>query len=400
MRTNLHNILHKAILPSGFGRLWVAVLIFSVCGWHGAVAQLPAEPVPNVASLPSQLPNGWLFAHDVAFFNLSSGKVMLIDPASKTRNVRGMIGAAQFASFTQSRNGDELYVAESFFSRGTRGEQTDVLSIYNAHTLHHEGEVILPTGKRFQVVTHPSALQTTHDDKFILVFNFTPASSVTIIDRKKRKVVNEIDVPGCMLVYPQGRRGFATLCNDGSLLSIKLDNKGRQSKLARSRMFNDIDDNALFMKPAWIGKTAYLASYGGSIQALDLRSAKAKIPPAWDIPTAHAKALPNARPSGWQILAADRQGRLYVLMRANAGVGDHKWGGQAVYVLDAKTQRIVNILPLQTDGFSIQITNGKQQLLAVTNASMEIDIYDLKGRHQRTIGGWGPATPYTLYGVQ
>ena len=364
------------------------------------LAELPAEPVPNVASLPKKIPDGWLYAHDVAFFSLTSGKVFLIDPKAETRNLRAIIRAGQFATFAQSKSDNEIYVAESFFSRGTRGDQVDVLTIYDTTSMHQTGEIILPTGKRFQVVTQPAALQLTRDEKFILVFNFTPASSVTVIDRQKRKIVNEIDVPGCMLIYPQGRRGFATLCNDGSLLSMALDRTGKPSKPVRSAVFNNIDEDPLFMKPAWIEKKLYLASYMGGIQSVDLKGKKAKIDAMWRIPSNHRDALQNAKPSGWQVIATDSEERIYVLMRANAGAGDHKWGGQAVYVLDPKNRSLINVLPLKTDGFSIQVTNGKEPLLAVTNANMEIDIYTLNGAHQRTIGGWGPATPYTLYGVE
>ena len=60
-----------------------------------ALSELPAEPVPNVASLPKKIPDGWLYAHDVAFFSLTSGKVFLIDPKAETRNLRAIIRAGR-----------------------------------------------------------------------------------------------------------------------------------------------------------------------------------------------------------------------------------------------------------------------------------------------------------------
>ena len=77
-----------------------------------ALAELPAEPVPNVAALPKKIPDGWLYAHDVAFFSLTSGKVFLIDPKAETRNLRAIIRAGQFATFAQSKSDNEIYVAE------------------------------------------------------------------------------------------------------------------------------------------------------------------------------------------------------------------------------------------------------------------------------------------------
>lgn len=75
-----------------------------------AAPPLPAEPIPAVAPLPAQSAH-WLYAHDAAFYSLTSGKVFVVDVGAESRNVLGLIGAAQFPSFRQSRTRDELYVA-------------------------------------------------------------------------------------------------------------------------------------------------------------------------------------------------------------------------------------------------------------------------------------------------
>ena len=54
-----------------------------------------------MASLPTPSEH-WIYAHDAAFYSLTSGKVLLIDVASDSRNLLGLIGAAQFPSFRQS----------------------------------------------------------------------------------------------------------------------------------------------------------------------------------------------------------------------------------------------------------------------------------------------------------
>lgn len=366
-----------------------------------AFAQLSPEPIPNIATLPSKIPQSWLFAHDVAFYSLTAGKVMLIDPLSESRNVRGMIRAAQFASFRQSKKANELLVAETFLSRGTRGEQVDVLTIYDASTLKQKGEVILPGNKRMQVVTQKAVLQLTRDEKFALIFNFSPASSITVVDLKSRKIVNNIDVPGCMLIYPLGKRGLATLCGDGAVLSISLDQNGQVKTKSKSQAFNDIDNDPLFMKAAWHNGIAYFTSFKGKIQPIDMSGKKAKVMNSWPISDKHVSALPSARPSGWQIISADKQGLLYVIMRANAANGDHKYGGGAIYVLDTRSQKLIDVILLDIDGFSIEATKGRDSVLAVTNINMELDVFDLTTRNKlKTIGGWGPAMPLALHGAQ
>ena len=47
----------------------------------------------------------------------------------------------------------------------------------------------------------------TDDDRFLLIYNYTPAQSVTVVDVPARKFVGEVDIAGCALVYPTGPRG-------------------------------------------------------------------------------------------------------------------------------------------------------------------------------------------------
>ncbi|MCE2390841.1 MAG: amine dehydrogenase [Proteobacteria bacterium] len=353
-----------------------------------------------MASLPEPTEH-WIFAHDVGFYSLTSGKILLIDVASDTRNVLGLIGAAQLASFRRSLARGELYVGESFFSRGNRGDLTDVLSIYEGASLRWLGEVVLPGTKRFQVVPQKAALQLTGDARFALVFNFTPASSVTVVNLDERRVANEIDLPGCMLTYPFGESGFATLCGDGSLRALTLDVRGRVVRDQRTEPFNDIDGDPQFMKAAWVGRTAYFPTFGGSIRPLDLTGPRPEVRPSWPLESSLESAPEGARPSGWQVISADANGLLYVLMRTRAGPGEHKSGGQTVWVVDPVRRRVPDIIPLVSEGYSIEATRGEKPLLVVTNIGMQMDVYDPRSHTKlRTIGNWGPTTPISLYAVE
>ena len=63
----------------------------------------------------------------------------------------------------------------------------------------------------------------TDDERFLLIYNFNPAQSLAVIDTKTRKFVREIETPGCALVYPTGPRSFFSVCGDGSLLLVSLN---------------------------------------------------------------------------------------------------------------------------------------------------------------------------------
>ena len=360
---------------------------------------LPAEPIPAVASLPAQTGH-WIYAHDAAFYSLTSGKVFVVDVGADSRNVLGLVGAAQFASFRQSPERGELYVGESFFSRGTRGEQTDVLTVYDAGSLRLRGEVLLPGAKRMQVVPQKAALQVTRDGAFALVFNFTPASSVTVVDLAGRQVVNEIALPGCMLTYPFGPSGFVTLCGDGSLLGVVLDRDGRSLRQHRTETFNDIDGDPMFMKAGWVGEIVYFPTFGGWIQPIDLGGPEPMPMPRWRLETDLSGAPEGAKPSGWQVISADAAGRLYVLMRERAQPGDHKSGGDTVWVVDPVQRTVTNIVSLDAPAISIEATRASQPLMAVTNLDMQLDVYDPASGLVRTIGGWGAAMPLALHAAR
>src|SRR5260370_16854599 len=62
----------------------------------------------------------------------------------------------------------------------------------------------------------------TDDDRFLLIYNFNPAQSVTVVDTNLRKFVREIETPGCALVYPTGPRSLFSVCGDGSLSLLAL----------------------------------------------------------------------------------------------------------------------------------------------------------------------------------
>ena len=361
-----------------------------------ALAELPAEKIPNIESLPEQYPDSWVFAHDTNFYSLLTGKVIIFDAAADTKEYKGAVDAAQFGSFIESSAKNELYVGETFYSRGTRGDRTDVITIYSKTGLDRIGEIVLPLRKRMQVVTNKYTLQLVDNDKYLLVFSFTPASSVLVIDTDKREIMNEIDVPGCVMAFPSSSRGFSSLCGDGSMTNIQFDEQGQVVEKTKQPPFFSVDDDPLFDKPAYIGKTAYFPSFKSMMQPIDMSTAEPKILEKWSLVN-EEEAKSNWRPSGWQIISTSDKGELYVLMQKDGFNGSHKTGGQQVWVYDAKTQQKVREIALQTDGFSIEVTPGEKPLLVVTNVNMGTDVYTAEGTHQRTISLGDAAMPIILH---
>jgi methylamine dehydrogenase heavy chain len=366
---------------------------------QGRAQPLPEETVPAVAELPSRYPDSWMFVHDFRFSSILDGRVAVVDLAAPTRNLKGLIRDAQLGGFLQARTRPELYTAETFYSRLTRGERTDAITIVDSSSLKPLGEIVLPGGKRSQTVTQPAAFQFTDGDRMALVFNFTPAASVTVVDLMARRVLNEIEIPGCSLIYPAGQRGFFTLCSNGGGLSFVLDAAGQVQRSVMLAPFNDIDGDPMFMMSATAGGVAYFPTFAGRVRPVDLSGDVARVLPAWPL-VGEEDARGGWRPSGWQVIAADRAGRLYVLMQPNGKSGSHKDGGTEVWVFDPASKKRLGRIALAGPAVSIQVTRSDRPLLATASADGSLSVYDaLSGERKRTLEGVAES-PIVMYAVE
>jgi methylamine dehydrogenase heavy chain len=366
-----------------------------------AEAQFPKplaeEPIPVIDTLPAQWPASWVMVHDLHFASILDGRVMIVDTASPERPVRGMVRAAQFANMLVSPSRKEILTSETFYSRLTRGERTDAVTIWDMTTLEPKAEILLPGGKRQQSVTYPQLFQFTNGGKWALVANFTPAQSVSVLDLDARKILAEIDLPGCAQLYPTGLRGFTSLCADGAMLSVKLGADGQAMSSKTIEGVQDIDKQPLFSTPAWTGQQAWFVSYYGQIQGFDFSGDVAKtIPGTFNVGTADA-AAPEWRPGGWQVIAADAAGKLYVLMSPNGREGSHKDGGTEVWVVDPSTKARVARIALRANATAIGVTKEATPRLIAARTDGVIDVHDaLSGAFLRTLGNAGGESPILI----
>jgi methylamine dehydrogenase heavy chain len=329
---------------------------------------LPTDTQLKVQTLPAKYPTSW------AFLNYAGDRIELRNVGSDTREVKAQLQAHDSATLLVADKRPEIYVADTVWSRGSRGTRTDFITIYDAQTLNVAGEIVLPGGKRALITAMEGLMTFTDDQRVALVFNFTPASSVTVVDLVKRQPVGEIEIPGCSLVYPSGERGFSTLCSSGTLLSVRLDANGAVAGRTESKPFNPLDTDPLFTASTSLGGVRYFPSLHGRVQPIDMRTDDVKVLPDWPLVSAAEKAA-DWRPSGWQVIAGDDQKLLYVLMQANAHEGSHKDPANEVWVFNAPTKARVKRLRLVRPGSSISITHGAEPLMLV-QAGERLDVYD------------------------
>lgn len=329
---------------------------------------LPAETIPKVETLPARYPTTW------SFLNYAGDRIELRNVGSDSREVKGQLQSHDSGTLLVAEKRNEIYVADTVWSRGSRGTRTDFITIYDTKTLNAVGEIVLPGTKRALITAMEGLMAFTDDQRMALVFNFTPASSVTVVDLVKRQPLGQIEIPGCSLVYPSGTRGFSTLCSSGTLLTIRLDANGAVASRSESKAFNPLDTDPLFTNSATLGGVRYFPSLQGRIQPLDMKGDDVKVLPDWPLVPA-ADAAGHWRPSGWQLIASDEQKLLYVVMQADAHEGTHKDPGNEVWVYNAAAKTRVQRLRLVRPGSSIAVTHGAEPLLLV-QAGERLDVYD------------------------
>jgi methylamine dehydrogenase heavy chain len=337
---------------------------------------LPAETIPKVEKLPAHYPTAW------SWLNYAGDRIELRNVGSDTREVKGQLQSHDSAILLIADNRPEIYVADTVWSRGARGARTDFITIYDKQTFEAIGEIVLPQPKRALITAMEGLIAFTDEQRMALVFNFTPASSVTVVDLVKRKPLGEIEIPGCSLVYPSGPRGFSTLCSSGTLLSIRLDANGAVASRSESKAFNPLDTDPLFTQSATLSGVRYFPSLHGRLQPVDMKGDDVKVLPDWPLVPA-ADAAGHWRPSGWQLIASDEK-LLYIVMQVDAHEGTHKDPGNEVWVFNPATKARVKRLRLVRRGSSIAVTHGADPLLLV-QAGERLDVYDMQGMLLRSL---------------
>lgn len=307
-----------------------------------ASADLAPERVGDVARLPEE----WS-AHAVWVSDMLLRRSALFDADSGT--MLGSVYAGQDLSPVlplTSRARREVYVASTYYSRRDHGERTDALVIYDASTLAPIAEVVLPPKKASN--GNGVALGALLDDgRFVVVFNQTPATSVSVVDVAQRRLVGEIEAAGCALVYPAGPRRFGMLCGDGTALAVTLDETGAEaSRLASAKFFDAAKDPVTekgVRLAAGSGRWLF-ASFEGLAHEVDFAaSGGPAAKPAWPL-FSDAEREQRWRIGGHQHLAFHAPtGRLYSLVHQGE-VDTHKEPGTQLWVYDlakrAKTEAI------------------------------------------------------------
>jgi methylamine dehydrogenase heavy chain len=375
------------------GLAGLAILLALLMPSGVALAQLQPEPLVR-QDLPGTAGAHWVWVNDVVFHHMVDGKAFLIDGDSG--NMLGMLSTGfGFGSVLIPGDRSVIISPETHFSRGTRGTRTDVVMLYDARTLDPIDEIEIPA-KRSSNIPMRATAALTDDDRFLLIYNFTPAQSVTVVDLPARKFVGEIDTPGCALVYPTGPRSFFSLCGDGTALAVRLDDAGGVSARERTSRLFDAEQDPVTEKAVRDGNTWLFASFAGDIVAVETVEGRTQTAARWSLTTADEREQ-GWKPGGLQHLAlhaTDR--RLYSLMH-QGGPDTHKEPGSEIWVYDVASRERRQRIALEEPLTSIAVTGDERPLLFGTFiVAPQLRVFDGRtGAALRSIGEVG-FTPTVL----
>jgi len=358
--------------------LAAAALAVSANAW----GQLPPDTLGSTTLEPPGPHRAYVI--DSQFNNATTGKVVVVDPHKK--EMLGMIPTGYLAPSVLSNNDGTLYSADTFWSRAVRGVRTDVLTAWDLQTLEPKWEVKIPK-KRANIVIERYMLTVSNDDRFVYVYNFTPATSVTVVDTEDQTVASEIGIDGCVLNYPIGDRAFASICGDGTFQQVKLDESGQELSRNRTKFF---DPNKVAMNERAVrdGDMYYFVTLDGVIQPIDVSGKRPKVGKRWSLFT-DAQREVGWGVGGWQLMAiSPALNQMYVLVHEDHSERNWEDPSNTIWAFDLDSHEKVGEMTTENYVWSLRATSDDEPLLLGVNIDGGLDVFDLtKMQYMHTVDG-------------
>lgn len=345
-----------------------------------AFAEVPTETYGTLTlgEIPPHTVSINTFTDTIIIYNADSDQVL------------GMLSTGNGANALEvDRNKGVAHVAETYLSRHTRGERTDVITTYDLKTLSATREIVIPpkhaTGSPLR--HYSGIVRDESDHELMLVTNITPAVSVTVADLISGAFLNEINTAGCGLVYPVDGLRFMQLCGDGTAQLITLNQDGTEKSRSRSKVFFDLLQDPLMEKPVETAEGWVFNTFKGQLYRLSNAAGDIVVEQLFNI----EEATNEWRIGGMQPLAYHADQNLLLTLVHPGGKDTHKDPGTEIWYYHIATGQRLHRLVLQSLGTSIQVSQDERPLIYVGSTIMDqLDIYDLKtGNLRGTIGDLG-----------
>jgi methylamine dehydrogenase heavy chain len=338
----------------------------------GAKAEFSPE---EVVTGPPITAKNRVYVLDLAINHIADGKLHVVD--GDTLKYLGVIGSGFVGQSVLSNDKKEIIIATGYLSRGQRGERTDIVEVWDADSLQFKYEISIPN-KRAMALNYEGLLRTSANGRWLFVQNATPATSLTLVDMPAKKALGEIDMPGCYGLYPSqsNPNRFASLCGDGTIATVTLDDSGNVASRSSTGKVFDPDEDAWFISGEQDGDRYYFVTFKGNLAEVNVAGEQAVVETTWSLvgPTDRKKAW---RPGGYQPLAL-AGGRLYVAMHPKGAEGSHKNPAAEVWAFDVAKKKRVARMPGH-NAIALEVSEDGAKLYAIDPIKLEIVIYDRLG---------------------
>jgi methylamine dehydrogenase heavy chain len=355
-----------------------------------ATTRAPVEPEePFTHKLPEWSPH-WGFIRGgwenggTRIWNGDTGKMV------------GLVATGRWSDLAIDPKRRFIYVSETIWTKVNRGTRQDMLSVYDPVEMALVAEIPLPG--RLIIGAMKNNFVISDDGKQGFIYNFSPASSVNVVDLEKRKMAQVVELPGCASLVPVAGVGFSALCSDGTLATVALG--GKTPVVTRSQPFFKAAEDPVFdffVRDRTKGEMVML-TYTGLIRTAKL-GATPTIGDAWSIQAAagvrpgDTKPLDiNWFPGGRQGMALHRAtGKLYVLMHRGE-YWTQKEDGEEIWVVDMASRKVVKRVPLKKPAGNIEVTQDDKPVIFLSGDEglvqvMDAASYEIKHTIERGGGG-------------
>lgn len=271
-----------------------------------------------------------------------------------------------------------IYTYGSFYTRNTYGERTDMVMAFDAATTLPVTEIEIPS--KSAGIGH-SGMIGLIDEKFIGVWNITPAISVSIVNTETNEFVSEINTPNCAGVYPVAG-GFMMACADGRAQLIELDENGAEKARRRSDVFFDVQEDPVFDYAVAAGDGWLFMSLEGMVYEVTVDDGDLVVSEGWSINPPDSEApdrngIAIEPDDDWRIggrqpfaYSADT-GILLTVMHKGGGQETFEDDGTEIWAFSTKTQRRGYRLAFEEDAEikGVQVTQDADPLMLVAVGS-------------------------------
>ena len=333
--------------------------------------------------------------HGILVNSLFSNVAEIFD--ADTGEMMGQLSLGAWSNSVEIDKKNKLFhVAETYLSRHTRGDRTDVVTSYDFKTFTAKHEVKIPN-KHASGSPHSSNTGMTDDARFMMVMNLSPAMSISVVDLRQSKFVSEIATAGCGLVYPVGNRAFLQLCGDGTVQLISLKNDGNEKSRVRSKQFFNVDKDPVMEKAARTDKGWVFPTFSGDLFLVSVDDESITVEPLFNVDMENE----GWRIGGMQSIAYHTGNDLLLALMHQGGEHTHKDPGTEVWIFDLSAERLLHRLKLENMATAIAVSQDDNPLIYSTFIhGVSLDIYDLgTGKKISSIENVG-VTPSIIQNLQ